>query len=587
VTGNTWHFLVRHPGRIGRRRRNKKRSRSAVPRRLAIETLEERRLLATFTVNRLVDLPVANAGDAPGTLRQAIFDANSAPGADTIQFSAGLSGTINLSIVGDATLGPSSLLVNSAIVIRGNAAGITIGRDATAVDMRLFRVTSAGSLRLESISLTGGTARGPDDAEARGGAIYNNGTLEIVASTLDANRAIGGDAATGNYGQRGYGGAIFNDEGSVLLENATLSGNQALSGTGPTVLASFGGGVYSRNGSLSVYNSTITNSTSGTGRGVYVLAEGALSTATVEIYSSIIAQADAPVLQRDLVVAEDAGGAASVSGSGNLIRTHNTYAAITIPDPDDPLLAELSNNGGPTRTHALGAESQAIDEGANPRSLANDQRGAAFDRVVGTRADIGAFELQTVNSPALPGDYNGNHRVDAADYVIWRKTLDSDVVKFTGADGSGDGTVDFADYGVWQGRYGAAASTASAAIAAVADGAAAHASAVERNIVLAADAQVIFPSARDVRQPTLAGRKLVPLHPQRGVDADLLEILAVATAAMVPTEETPYFGLPPDSAVNDASAETADTRLLAGIWADWERSWALCPSWDELLAVAR
>src|SRR5690349_17241067 len=30
--------------------------------------------------------------------------------------------------------------------------------------------------------------------------------------------------------------------------------------------------------------------------------------------------------------------------------------------------------------------------------------------------------------PALPGDYNGNGTVDAADYVVWRKTFDSEDV---------------------------------------------------------------------------------------------------------------------------------------------------------------
>ena len=39
------------------------------------------------------------------------------------------------------------------------------------------------------------------------------------------------------------------------------------------------------------------------------------------------------------------------------------------------------------------------------------------------RIDIGAFELQTVATPNLPGDYNGNQNVDAADFVIWRKTM--------------------------------------------------------------------------------------------------------------------------------------------------------------------
>ena len=39
------------------------------------------------------------------------------------------------------------------------------------------------------------------------------------------------------------------------------------------------------------------------------------------------------------------------------------------------------------------------------------------DGAGGARIDIGAFELQPIVSPALPGDYNQNGIVDAADYA--------------------------------------------------------------------------------------------------------------------------------------------------------------------------
>jgi hypothetical protein len=56
--------------------------------------------------------------------------------------------------------------------------------------------------------------------------------------------------------------------------------------------------------------------------------------------------------------------------------------------------------------------------------------------------------------PVGAGDYNANGDVDAADYVIWRKTLGTNVPNGTGADGSGNGIVDQADYGVWRAHFG-------------------------------------------------------------------------------------------------------------------------------------
>jgi hypothetical protein len=56
--------------------------------------------------------------------------------------------------------------------------------------------------------------------------------------------------------------------------------------------------------------------------------------------------------------------------------------------------------------------------------------------------------------PSPTGDYNGNGTVDAADYVVWRDTLNQTVSMGTGADGSGNGTVDAADYNYWRARFG-------------------------------------------------------------------------------------------------------------------------------------
>ena len=69
---------------------------------------------------------------------------------------------------------------------------------------------------------------------------------------------------------------------------------------------------------------------------------------------------------------------------------------LTRPPRADPLLGPLQNNGGPDDSHrALSAESPAIDHGNNAASLQDDQRGNGFPRVVGTNADIGAFEFDS------------------------------------------------------------------------------------------------------------------------------------------------------------------------------------------------
>ena len=200
-------------------------------RRLRFELLEERRVLATFTVTNLGDATVNGPGNAPGTLRQAIYDANVASDPDIIQFSPGLAGDLRLSIADDSATGLSALLITSPITIQGNAAGITIKRDISAPSMRFFRVALGGDLTINSLNLTTGLAVGTSGAPgqsggtAYGGAIYNQGNLHILNSTLYSNTTLGGNAGAGGNSGAAHGGAIFSDGGSVTIINSTLSAN--------------------------------------------------------------------------------------------------------------------------------------------------------------------------------------------------------------------------------------------------------------------------------------------------------------------------------------------------------------------------
>lgn len=58
------------------------------------------------------------------------------------------------------------------------------------------------------------------------------------------------------------------------------------------------------------------------------------------------------------------------------------------------------------------------------------------------------------NTPSLLGDYNRDGRVDASDYVVWRRSSGQAVAPFTSADGDGSGHIDAADYNLWRSRFG-------------------------------------------------------------------------------------------------------------------------------------
>ena len=98
-----------------------RRARSRSCRSLRFEPLEDRRVLATFTVTNLTDATVTGPGSAPGTFRQAIYDANVSSDPDIVDFAPGVAGDLRLSIADDSAIGLSAILITSPITIQGNA----------------------------------------------------------------------------------------------------------------------------------------------------------------------------------------------------------------------------------------------------------------------------------------------------------------------------------------------------------------------------------------------------------------------------------------------------------------------------------
>ena len=205
-------------------------------RRLKLEALEDRRLLATFTVSNLLDGPVTSAGQLPGSLRQAIFDANSSPGADEITFS-GVSGTLvlnsrELEITEAVSIGGPGQ--NQLIIDANNDDGLPFNGysiffidDGTLdlIDVQISGLTLTGVnhvgggaiVNLENLTLTSSTLYGNIGLD--GGGVFNRGTVTIIQSTLSDN--------SGDFD----GGGVFN-EGTVTIIQSTLSGNSGSNGGG-------------------------------------------------------------------------------------------------------------------------------------------------------------------------------------------------------------------------------------------------------------------------------------------------------------------------------------------------------------------
>jgi PEP-CTERM motif len=71
----------------------------------------------------------------------------------------------------------------------------------------------------------------------------------------------------------------------------------------------------------------------------------------------------------------------------------------------------------------------------------------------GSAFDPNDIVLSAFVAVPLPGDYNHNGVVDAADYPVWRNTLGQTGAGLA-ADGNGNNQIDNGDYNIWRAHFG-------------------------------------------------------------------------------------------------------------------------------------
>lgn len=412
----------------------------------------------SFVVDTTVDL--IDDRDQQTSLREAVLLANATPGLDTITFDASLAGETILLTEGD-------LRISESITVQG------LGADRLTVSgggaSRIFNEVGNGEriIQINDITLADGAA-----PSGGGGALFTNGgvvTLNRVVMTGNSSQNNGtavvvgfgrltiNDSAIVDNLSAGI-GAVRVQDSTTVITNTTISGNDS---RGISLFSSS-----NRDDSLSLINVTIANNA---GDAIEIVAN--TSTVLVEYENTIFAD----------------DGSGNGNGRERIVARGNNLAGLTIrslghnlleetPTGDaahdaavgdlrdvDALLRPLEDNGGPTPTHALGEESPAIDAGNS--ILATDARGvarpadlASFTNAPGSNgSDIGAFESYD-SALVLPGDYNLDGSVDAADYTVWRDQLgQTAITPRAGADGDGDGVISQADYDVWRNNFGATA----------------------------------------------------------------------------------------------------------------------------------
>lgn len=369
------------------------------------------------------------AGKPYCTVASAIRVANERPGADVIELAEGGIFPMTAPLVANPVDGATGLpLITSEIIIHGRGATIERVRANRTPDFRLFWIEPSGSLKMDNVLIRGGsTPFGMDGAGLwnqgttrlervtfsenvsgdDGGAIRNDGHIEIVSCTLSFNNAGGG-------GGGGVGGALYNvpikGDGEALITGTSMFANRA---------GDHGGAIFNSS-RLTMVNSTISgNIASHLGGAIRNVANAKFNNVT--LYANQAGVAGGNISNLGSVVLSNsvvAGGASPVSPDCEEIVTSEGYILIqnqancTIDGSEiglltgvDPMLTALQDlDGGLNKMHRPSSKSPIVDA-ASPAAPGSggtacealDQRGAQRPRDGNHdsifRCDMGAAEI--------------------------------------------------------------------------------------------------------------------------------------------------------------------------------------------------
>jgi predicted outer membrane repeat protein len=248
----------------------------------------------------------------PGTLSQAISDANGHLGADTITIAATVSGILHT----------PQLSITEAVTITGPGA-TTLTLDGSNAN-RIFYIhptVSGAPVTISGLKFAHGTP--PGGGLTQGGAIHS----------LNASLTLDADDFAGNKAPDGNGGAVYfqGSTSPLTISNTTFTGNKAR----------YGGAVYVESASsLSVSGSTFTDNDGYLGSGALGI-KGAV-TATItgshfatntadSIAGGAIGSTNTDVMVTDSTftgnTADENGGAMDVAGPASLTVTGSTFTS--------------------------------------------------------------------------------------------------------------------------------------------------------------------------------------------------------------------------------------------------------------------
>jgi CSLREA domain-containing protein len=263
----------------------------------------------------------------------------------------------------DQTVGVSGFVVSRSQVTK-NSAGSDGGGIRNAGKLTLYQSRiqenrtgefGGGVRNLQPANLEAGESTMEKNAAKFGGGLYNEGQARFIQSALVNNQADGEGGGADNSGVNAR----------LILENTTVSGNQAPAG----------GGLRNQDGGFQMNFVTLASNAS----------DGIRHSGSGETWI------------RNSIVSANGGsnctGQAPHSAGYNIDSGH----ACGFTQPSDlsdldPKLYPLAIVGGLTPTHVLYADSPAIDSADPLQCLATDQRGVT--RPQGAGCDRGAFERE-------------------------------------------------------------------------------------------------------------------------------------------------------------------------------------------------
>lgn len=330
-------------------------------------------------------LPVSNGLASVGII---------GPGANLLTIDADISNTAIQNVFASFNAASFSLSgvrltgANGSAISKVSGGGLTdISLDEVVIEENGAGLSAsyAGDIRISRSEIA--------DNNGTGVSVYYSDSLKIESSTIAKNDGQGITAAFTT---------------PIEIFNTTVSSNETTNNNTAGVSIAFG--------SATIVNSTITANRSDANN------TGGASTATAGVYANA---AGSIVLHNSIVAGNHAGdsgsqlpadvGEATGYYSGNISNTSsfnlvgydpasifNTSTLFNITSgnvnsPIDPRLTDLLDHGGPTRTHALRSNSQAIGNGSKDIAfeydLFGDQR--SYNRFPNNfpKTDIGAFEL--------------------------------------------------------------------------------------------------------------------------------------------------------------------------------------------------